>query len=78
MRLCVFKTATGPRLGHVRRNHVVDLSGMDPALPTTRRAVATGDAALKQTLAAFAQSCPHPTTLLRKADLQILDEWESS
>lgn len=76
MRLCVFDAGAGPHLGHVRRNHIVDLSGLDATMPTQRNAIAAGGASLRAKLAAFADSCPHPSTLLRKETVRIVDEWD--
>lgn len=76
MHLCIFDVGQGPRLGHVRKNHVVDLTGLDPALPTQRAQVATAGPEVRAKLAAFADSCPHPSTLLRKENVRVLNEWD--
>lgn len=76
MRLCVFETGHGPRLGHVRKNHIVDLSGLDATLPTQRVHFVSANPDVRAKLAAFADSCPHPSTLLRKETVRILEEWD--
>ncbi len=76
MRLCVFDAGQGPRLGHVRGNHVVDLTGLDAAMPSQRAQIAAASSDVRAKLTAFACSCPHPGTLLRKETVRILDEWD--
>lgn len=72
MRLCVFDAGLGPRLGHVRKNHIVDMAALDPALPHDRASLATAPARLQ----AIADSCPMPSMMVRRDAVRVLEEWD--
>lgn len=72
MRLCLFDAGQGPHLGHVRKNHIVDMAALDPGLPLDRAGLATATARLQ----AIADSCPMPTMLVRRDAVRVLEEWD--
>ena len=77
MRLCVFEAGRGPRLGVVRRNHIVDVAAVDASLPTHRAAWEGALPEARARIAALADSCPTRAALLRRDYVRILDEWDA-
>lgn len=78
MRLCVFDAGQGPRLGHVRRNHIVDVAALDPAIPRDRPGLAAAGPEARARLAVVADSCPLPSMMVRRDAVRLLDEWDES
>lgn len=76
MRLCVFDAGQGPRLGHVRRNHIVDLAQLDPGLPRDRASLAAEGHAVRQRLGVIADSCPMPSMMVRRDAVRVIEEWD--
>lgn len=76
MRLCTFDAGHGPRLGHVRRNHIVDVAALDPALPGDRAGLAAAGPEARARLAVVADSCPMPSMMVRRDAVRLLDEWD--
>lgn len=76
MRLCAFDAGQGPRLGHVRKNHIVDMAALDPALPRDRAGLAAAGHDLAGRLQAIADSCPMPSMMVRRDAVRVLEEWD--
>lgn len=76
MRLCVFDAGQGPRLGHVRKNHIVDIAALDPAIPRDRASLAGAGHEARARLAIVADSCPMPSMMLRRDAVRVLEEWD--
>lgn len=76
MRLCVFDAGEGPRLGHVRRNHIVDIAALDPGLPRDRASISAAGHEARSRLAIVADSCPMPSMLVRRDAVRVLEEWD--
>lgn len=76
MRLCVFDAGQGPRLGHVRRNHIVDVAALDPTIPRDRAGLAAAGPDARTRLAFVADACPMPAMLVRRDAVRVLEEWD--
>ncbi len=76
MRLCVFEAGRGPRLGVVRRNHIVDVAAIDERLPKDRHAFEAATPEAKAHLGALAEACPNKAVLIRRDVVKMIDEWD--
>lgn len=76
MRLCVFDGGQGLRLGHVRKNHIVDIAVLDPAMPRDRASLAAAGHEMRSRLGVIADSCPMPNMLVRRDAVRIFEEWD--
>ena len=76
MRLCIFDAGQGPRLGHVRKNHIVDVALLDPTLSGNRLSIQKAGIDAQARLAIVADSCPLPNMMVRREAVRILDEWD--
>lgn len=76
MRLCVFDAGQGPRLGHVRKNHIVDVAALDPGLPRDRASLSAAGHEARTRLTLVADSCPMPNMLVRRDAVRVLEEWD--
>jgi len=77
VRLCLFDGGNGPRLGVVRRNHIVDVEACHPGLVPRPAAAMPLSAEQLHHVQALSASCPLPGALLRRDHVSILAEWEA-
>lgn len=70
MRLALFDDGTGPRIGVVRRNHIVDgrAAGVDAS------SFDDLDAEALQRLGSLDESCPMRNALRRRDGVRVLEE----
>jgi hypothetical protein len=73
----MFDAGQGPRLGHVRRNHIADVAALDAALPRDREGLAAAGPGVHDRLAVVADSCPLPSMMVRRDAVRVLDEWDA-